>query len=251
MSIKKYKQIFIYLSILVVLSGCGMNQEPITSETDGIWNHFFVYPLSWLITSMADLFQGSYGLAIIMMTIVIRLILLPFFIKQQRSTFAMRKLQPEMKELREKYDTKDREQAQKLQQEMMQLYSKHGVNPVAGCLPIFIQMPILMAFYFAIMRTEEIANHNFLWMDLGQTDPLHIMPVAAGISMFIQTKVTMSQSPQQMKALMYIMPGMMITAGFALPSALSLYWFAGGIFMIFQSLLFARQRKRMEESTEQ
>lgn len=69
---------------------------------------------------------------------------------------------------------------------MMQLYQKNGVNPLAGCLPIFVQMPILFAFYHAIMRTSEISKHTFLWFDLGQADPYYILPVVAAITTFIQ-----------------------------------------------------------------
>ncbi|WP_051302214.1 membrane protein insertase YidC [Salibacterium aidingense] len=249
--LQKRTVFIIIVALSTLLSGCGMNRDPITSESEGIWNHFFVYPFSWVLTNLADLFQGSYGMAIIFMTFVIRLCLLPLFMKQQKSTVAMRELQPEMEKLKEKYDTKNQQQAQKFQQEMMQLYSKNGVNPAAGCLPVLIQMPILMAFYFAIVRTEEIANHSFLWLDLGQPDPLFILPVAAGAAMFLQTKITMKDTPQQMKVMMYLMPVMIIAAGAALPSALSLYWFTGGIFMIFQSMYFSKYRARTETASDQ
>ncbi|TNM50833.1 membrane protein insertase YidC, partial [Streptomyces sp. NP160] len=74
----------------------------------------------------------------------------------------------------------------------MLLFQKHGVNPLAGCLPLFIQMPILIGFYHAIMRTEEIARHNFLWFDLGEKDPFFILPLVAGVTTFIQQKMMMA-----------------------------------------------------------
>lgn len=127
----------------------------------GIWNEYFVYPLSQLITYFATWLGDNYGLAIVITTLIIRFALLPLMIKQTKSTKAMQALQPEMVKLKEKYSSKDQATQQKLQQEMMQLYQKNGVNPLAGCLPIFVQMPILFAFYHAIMRTSEISKHTF------------------------------------------------------------------------------------------
>ncbi|MFP3480555.1 membrane protein insertase YidC, partial [Burkholderia sp. SIMBA_057] len=82
-----------------------------------------------------------------------------------------------MQKLREKYSSKDQKTQQKLQQETMALFSKHGVNPLAGCFPILIQMPILIGFYHAIMRTQAISQHSFLWFDLGEKDPYYILPI--------------------------------------------------------------------------
>ncbi|WP_096202346.1 membrane protein insertase YidC [Bacillus sp. FJAT-45350] len=218
----------------LVLSGC-QNAQPITAESEGIWNHFFVYPLSWLIIFMAEQMNGSYGLAIIIVTILIRLILLPLMLQQNKNTKAMRTLQPEMEAIKKRYATKDQKSQQKLQQEMLELYKTNGVNPVGGCLPIFIQLPIMMAFYYAIMRTEEIALHTFLWFDLGNPDPLFILPVVAASTTYLQTKMTMSTLPDNMKITMYIMPIMILVAAVAMPSALSLYWVIGNLFMVIQS----------------
>src|SRR5690606_32785024 len=125
----------------------------ITEDSPGIWNQWFVYPLSELLIWMAKFFNDSYGLSIIVVTIIIRLVLLPLMIQQTKSSKALQALQPELEKLREKYSSKDQRTQQKLQQETMELFQKHGVNPLAGCLPILIQMPILVAFYHAIMRT--------------------------------------------------------------------------------------------------
>ncbi|MBB6449547.1 YidC/Oxa1 family membrane protein insertase [Geomicrobium halophilum] len=252
MKLKHLAVMFVLLMLTVLASACGMNQEPITSESEGVWDHFFVFPLSWMIIQTAEILQGSYGLAIMVMTIVIRLFLLPLFLKQQKSSKAMQKLRPELNELREKYDMKDPDDQKKMQQEMMQLYQQSGVNPMAGCLPIVIQMPILMAFYFAIVRTEEIATHSFLWMDLGVPDPYMVMPLLAGAGMFVQMQLSTRNMPSevagQMKIMMYIMPIMIVGAGVALPSALSLYWFTGSIFMIIQTLMIQRNERKAEQS---
>ncbi|MDQ0176313.1 YidC family membrane integrase SpoIIIJ [Bacillus chungangensis] len=235
------KRILLFIGIiglLAVLSGCTQVNEPITSESTGIWNQYFVYPLSWLITKVAEFFGNSYGLAIVIVTLLIRFAILPLMIKQTKSSKAMQALQPEMQKLREKYSSKDAQTQQKLQQETMELFSKHGVNPLAGCFPLLIQMPILIGFYHAIMRTEAIKHYSFLWFDLGSPDPLFLLPLIAGSTTFLQQKMMMAgtegQNPQ-MAMMLWIMPIMIIVFAINLPAALSLYWVVGNIFMIIQT----------------
>ena len=223
--------------LIAVLSGCSEVNQPIDSESTGIWNQYFVYPLSWLITKVAELLGNKYGISIILVTIMVRLLILPLMIKQIKSTKAMQAIQPEMNRLKEKYSSKDAETQQKLQQETMALFQKHGVNPLAGCLPIFVQMPILIAFYHAIMRTTEIANHSFLWFDLGDKDPYFILPLIAGATTFIQQKISMvgQDDNPTMQMMLYIMPIMIIVFAINFPAALSLYWVVGNIFSIAQT----------------
>lgn len=235
---KKRLWLMMMIGLVALLSGCGAaNQAPITMETEGFWNHFFVFPMSWLLIQTAELFDGSYGFSIIVVTIAIRFLLLPLVLKQQKSARAMQALRPEMEALQKKFKVgdKDPKKQQEMQKELMSLYQTHGVNPLAGCLPLFIQMPVLMAFYFAIMRTEQIALHTFLWFDLGQPDPFYLLPLIAGFTTFLQVKMTAAGLQDQMKVMMYIMPVMIIVAGITLPSALSLYWVVGNIFMIIQT----------------
>lgn len=223
--------------LIAVLSGCSEVNQPIDSESTGIWNQYFVYPLSWLIIKMAELLGNKYGISIILVTVLVRLLILPLMIKQIKSTKAMQAIQPEMNRLKEKYSSKDAETQQKLQQETMALFQKHGVNPLAGCLPIFVQMPILIAFYHAIMRTTEIANHSFLWFDLGDKDPYFILPLIAGVTTFIQQKISMVGQDENptMQMMLYIMPIMIIVFAINFPAALSLYWVVGNIFSIAQT----------------
>ncbi|RFB10596.1 Membrane integrase YidC [Bacillus sp. HNG] len=227
------------IGLILLLSGCSQINDPITAESTGFWNKYFVYPLSWLITYFAELFSNNYGLAIIIVTLLIRFALLPLMIKQTKSSKAMQAIQPELKALREKYSSKDQATQQKLQQETMQLFQKHGVNPLAGCFPLLIQMPILIGFYHAIMRTREIAEHNFLWFDLGESDPYYILPLVAGITTFIQQKITMMgmENNPQMAMMLWLMPIMIVVFAISFPAALSLYWVVGNIFMIVQTIL--------------
>lgn len=227
-------------ALAAMLSGCTEINEPITRESKGFWNEYIVYPLSWLIKYVAEMLGGSFGLSIIVVTILIRLLILPLMIQQTRNAKAMQALQPEIEELRKKYSSKDAQTQQKLQQEMMLLFQKHGVNPMAGCFPILIQMPILIGFYHAIMRTREIAQHNFLWFDLGEKDPYYILPVIAGVTTFIQQKIMMAGSAQQnpqMAMMLWMMPIMIVIFAINFPAALSLYWVVGNIFSIVQTYL--------------
>src|SRR5699024_12721064 len=113
---------------------------------------------------------GSYGLAIIVVTLIIRTILVPLNVKQLKSSKAMQDIQPQMKELQKKYSSKDQKTQQKLQQKTMELFQKNGVNPLAGCLPIFVQMPVLISIYHAIMSTDAIQGHTSLWCSLDSPD---------------------------------------------------------------------------------
>lgn len=155
-----------------------------------------------------------------------------------------------MKRIREKYKGKDKETQVKMQQEVMALYQKHGVNPVSmGCMPLLIQMPILLAFYYAIIRTKEIAAHNFLWFNLGTPDPTHILPIIAAITTFIQYKIINRQLEQvnpQIQMMGYIMPMIIVFSAWKLSAVLPLYWIVGNIFMTVQSIVLNRKRKNMQ-----
>lgn len=238
---KKLAVYSILIGFVLFLTGCQPNMAPITSESTGIWAKFIVYPMSQLITFFADIFN-NYGWGIIIVTIIIRLFLLPLNIKQLKSSQAMQKIQPEMKKLQEKYSSKDQQTQQKLQQEMMALFKEHKVNPLAGCLPLIVQMPFLIGIYQAIMRTEEIGQGTFLWFQLGTPDM--ILPLITGAAMFLQQKLMMAgndaaQNPQ-MQIMLYLMPIMIMVFAFFFPAALALYWVVGSIFMIGQTLLIRR-----------
>jgi len=245
--LRKNKKLILLISLIglvAILSGCTQVNEPIDSSSTGIWNTIFVYPLSVAITFIADLFKGNYGLAIVIVTIVARLILLPLNVKQLKSTKAMQEIQPMIKEIQEKYSSKDAETQKKLQEEQMALFQKHGVNPLAGCLPIFVQMPILMAMYHAIMRTGAIKQGEFLWFQLGNPDPYFILPLIAGGATFLQQKMMMADNPQSqagpMQMMLYVMPIMITVMSMFFPSALALYWVVGNVFMVAQTIFIRR-----------
>lgn len=248
------KKVFIYMmliGVVVLLAGCGQIKTPITAESTGIWNEYFVYPLSVVIIYFAEIFK-SYGLAIVVVTLIIRTILLPLNVKQLKSSKAMQDVQPEIKELQAKYSSKDQATQQKLQQETMALFQKHGVNPLAGCLPIFVQMPILIAMYHAIMRTDAIQGNTFLWFALDSPD--YVLPIIAGGATFLQQKLMMSGSPAaqnpQMQMMLYMMPIMITVFAFFFPAALALYWVVGNIFMVAQTLFIRRPMLKKQKEQE-
>jgi YidC/Oxa1 family membrane protein insertase len=150
--------------------------------------------------------------------------------------------------LKEKYKNDTSIEAKRQQQtETMQLYQKHQFNPLnIGCLPMLIQWPITLAFYYAIRRTPEIAAHNFLWFSLGETDM--ILPFVAAAVYYIQFRVSQSMSAQyqqnsnpQLAVMGLLSPVMMGAFAFAMPAALPLYWAIGGIIMIVQTILLNKR----------
>lgn len=234
--VKESSLFLIILMIVLTITGCGSsytsNPKPI-DPASGVWDRYLVYPMSWLLDEAAHLLFGSYGLAILATTILIRLAVLPLMIKQLRSSKAMQAIQPELAKLKEKH----KDNQQKIQEETMKLFQANNVNPLAGCLPLLVQMPILIAFYQAIMRNGNIHDHDFLWMALGHPDPYYILPICASITTFFQTKMMGTGMPAnpQTQMMTYIMPIMILFIAVSLPSALSLYWVFGNIFTILQT----------------
>lgn len=226
-----------------LLSACSLTAQ--NGTKDGFFHHYFVSPFTELIHYVADLFNGSYGISIIVITLIIRLILMPFTLRmiknQQQMKAKMDVLKPELTEIQKKLkETQDVAKKQQLQQQMVALYQKHGVNPLQmGCLPILLQMPVLTAFYFAIRGSTEIATHTFLWFNLGEADIW--MTILAGVIYFIQFKVSQSGLPQaqqsQMKYIGLLSPLMIFIISLNVPAALPLYWSAGGLFLIGQTWL--------------
>lgn len=228
------------LASLLVLSGCSAveNQE-------GFFYSIFVRPFDWALDYLGNLFGGSYGLAIIAITVMIRLVLMPFMLRtyklQQGMKVKMDAMRPEMEDIQKRLkETKDREEQMKIQQEMMGLYKKHEVNPLnMGCLPAVIQMPIVMGLYFAILYSPDVRSHEFLWFNLGEADIL--MALIAGVVYYFQARVSLwtmpEQQQKQMAMFIYLSPVMILVISFTAMAALPLYWIVGGLILIFQTYL--------------
>ena len=155
-------------------------------------------------------------------------------------------VQQQMKALQEKYSAKDMETQQKLQAETKKLYAEAGINPIAGCLPLLIQLPVMWALYQAIYRTTELRNGHFLWMELGKPDPIYILPILAAIFTFLSTwiaNLSQPEQPQATKVMMWIMPIMILIPAITISSAISVYWVVSNAFQVLQTLLLQKDRK--------
>jgi YidC/Oxa1 family membrane protein insertase len=156
---------------------------------------------------------------------------------------AMQAIQPEMKAIQERH----KENPQKQQQEMMRLYKEHGVNPLGGCWPMLLPMPVLFALFFVFQNTIELRGAEFLWIpDLSRPDPLYIIPVVMGLSMFGLSKVgQMGLEPNpQMKMMLYLMPPLMTFFLWRFAAGLNLYYAVSNIASIPQQWLVAKERQR-------
>lgn len=244
------KRIALLISLIAVsllLAGCTEFEQPISADSEGFWNKFIVWPLVSAIVYFKDLL-GTYGLGIIAVTIIIRLALLPLMVKQTRSSKRMQELQPELAKLKEKYKSKDAVTQQKYQKEMMAMFSERGVNPMAGCLPVLVQMPVLIGFYHAISRmnnTPTIDLGSFLIFPLAE--PSIILAIIAGLMQFVVLLTGPAMDNPQMKIMMYFMPLMIIGFGVILPSALTLYWVVGNIISLIQNLVIYRPWEKQKK----
>ncbi|MEM1175363.1 MAG: membrane protein insertase YidC [Pseudomonadota bacterium] len=193
--------------------------------------HMLSQPMFWMLSFAHD-YVANWGLAIILVTILIKLVFYKLTESSGRSMAKMRNLQPRMKALQDRY--KDDRQA--LSQAMMDLYKREQVNPAAGCLPILVQMPFFLAFYWVLVESVEMRQAPFvLWLtDLSVRDPYFILPLIMGAAMFIQQKLNPAPADPVQARVMQIMP-IMFTAMFALfPAGLVLYWATNTILSIAQ-----------------
>lgn len=228
-----------------VLQSAGFNLE--RNVDLGIFA-FVAHPLLAVVKFFYSLL-GNYGLAIILLTLVIKLLFLPLTKKSFESMKAMQMLQPEIKALRERV-----QDPTKMNQEMMALYKKHNVNPMGGCLPMLIQLPVFLGLYNALNNAIELRHAPFaLWInDLSSVERLDVMGIGVpvmvllmGASMFIQQWTTPSSADPQQKKIMMMMP-VIITISFVIfpfPSGLVLYWLVNNLISIVQQVYLAEHKK--------
>lgn len=179
----------------------------------------------------------SYGVAIILLTVAIKVLFYPLTVKQVKSMKAMRELGPKLKELQEKH----KDDKVKGQEEVAHLYKNAGVNPLAGCLPLLIQMPFLSGIFYAIRNFKYVSQPSFLWIKtLSGTDPLYILPALAALTTYISSQQTITDSSQQNKMMLLFMPFMIGYMAMKFPAGLGLYWVVGNIIQIVQQRLLYR-----------
>jgi len=217
-----------------------------------LWQSFvngFSQIIQFFYTLTNDFGIGNYGLAIILITVLLKIILYPLSAKQMESVRAMQEIQPKIKELQEKY----KKQPEKAQQAIMELYRKHKVNPLAGCLPLLVQMPILIAFYQALFHLEylEPSHAGFIWItNLSEPDHMLILPILAAASTFWQQKVSMpSTTDPTQRYMLYFMPLLIGYFAYKFPAGLALYWVVFNLIGSVQQIYINKQSKKKAKAT--
>ncbi|MDT8903965.1 YidC/Oxa1 family membrane protein insertase [Anaeroselena agilis] len=180
----------------------------------------------------------NYGVAIILLTVAIKVLLFPLTVKQVKSMRVMKELGPQMKGLQEKH----KDDKLKLQKEIADLYKKAGVNPLAGCLPLLIQMPFLTGIFFTIRDTSYVGQPSFLWIsNLAGSDPFYILPVLAAITTFVSSQQTMADSTAQNRMMLLAMPLFIGFMTLRFPAGLGLYWVVSNLVQIVQQWFLYRK----------
>jgi YidC/Oxa1 family membrane protein insertase len=214
-------------------------------------------PMEWLGVPILKLMNwvyrhvGNYGIAIILLTIVSKVLFFPLTVKSMRSMKAMQALAPQVNALRSKYKS----DPQRLQRETLELYRKYKVNPMGGCLPMVAQIPIFYALYLALSVSVELQNAGFLcfatlfgvdlWIcDLAAHDPTYVLPILMGVTMFVQQKMTPTMGDPRQAKLMLIMPFVFTFMFLNLPSGLVLYWTVSNVLQILQQWYMDRPASR-------
>ena len=240
--------IMFILSAVFVLLALGRNP----------WDDLFINPLINALVFLTIFTFGNFGLAIILFTVLLRLVTLPFTIRQFRSMKEMQAAQPKIQELNKKYKDPKRRQ-----EEMIKLYREHNINPLGCVMPMVIQMSVFIALYralvfvvggspesliglsqrlypFDFLQAQIPLDQTFLWLDLGQPDSTFILPLMVGVSTYVQQKMTMTpnaspEMAQQQQMMAWMMPMMLTFFTLSLPSGVGIYWVISNIFSLFAS----------------
>ena len=229
----------------LVLAACGTSE--VTSQSTDLWEKF-VFFFAETIRFLS--FNSSLGIGIILFTIVIRTVLLPVFQIQMNSSRKMQEAQPHIKALQAKYPGKDMESRNLLATETQKLYKELGVNPLASFIPLFIQMPVLLALFQALTRVEFMKTGHFLWLNLGATDPTFILPLLAALFTFFSTWLSNKALPERnggMTVMMYLMPVMIFFFALYAASGVALYWAVSNAYQVVQTLLLSNPFKIIAE----
>lgn len=238
------------ISIVVLLAACGRVSDGVQQTNLSVWDRLIIYPLSQIIIWLSELFGNYYAIGIIVFTLIIRLLLFPLNKMQLKSQREMQELQPELEKLRANYPNRDRESMMQLRQAEQELMQEKGINQFAGCLPLLIQLPVMMALYQTIIKTEVLKQGHFIWVNLGQPDPYFILPIIAAGLTWLNSYLMMLSNPkanQQVKWMMYLMPIMILVISLNLPSAVTLYWVVSNIISVVQTLIYNNPYKIIEE----
>ena len=221
-----------------------------------LWTSVFVKPLAWVIVNIGKVLWSNYGLAIIVITILIKLVLLPVTIKSMKQSENIQKAQPKLNKIEKKYANKtDQESMMMKSNEMMAVYREYKINPLSGCLLAFLQIPLFFAFYEALNRLPILFEGKFLWFHMGMT-PLAaagegywyylILPILVGVVTYFSFKMngnTMNnEQAKQMNMMFNIMIVMIFITSFSMSVAIIIYWITNSVLAVLQNLIVKRSK---------
>lgn len=222
---------------------------------ESLWTTFFIKPLSFIIIKIGEIVK-NYALAVILVSIAIRLIAFPITRKTALQSELIKKAQPEIERIQKKYkDKQDQESMMKQNQELLAVYQKYNINPMSGCLFSMLQLPLFIAFFEAIQRTPAIFEDVFLGLQLGTTPAVGItsatfymyaiLVILIGTTTYLSFKMNSTGNMQDpsMKMMPYMMTGMIIFTSLFMPSALGIYWITTNVFTIIQNILVKRSKE--------
>ena len=226
-----------------------------SGKYEGLWTSLFVKPLAFVLIFFGKN-VGNYAVSLIILTLIIRLLAYPVTKKTALQSELIKKAQPELDRLKNKYKNKtDQESMMKQQQEMMMIYKKHNINPLSGCLFSFLQLPLFIAFFEAVQRTPAIFEDKFLTLQLRTTPSVGIFTshwlayaiiiLLIGGSTYYSLRMnsTANMTDPTMKMMPTMMTVMLVLTGIFMPSGLGIYWVTSNIFTIVQNIIVKRSKE--------
>jgi YidC/Oxa1 family membrane protein insertase len=199
----------------------------------GFIGHYILKIMVWFYSIV-----GNWGVSIILLTLLVRIVVLPFMIMSFRSMKSMQVIQPKLKELREKY----KDDKQKLNEAMMRMYKEEKINPLGGCLPILVQIPVFIALYWMLLESVEMRQAPFmLWIqDLSSPDPFFVLPILMGVTMLIQHRLNPTPLDPIQARVMMVLPIAFTFFFIFFPAGLVLYWVVNNVLSIAQQYYITR-----------
>ncbi len=226
-----------------------------SGKYEGLWTSIFVKPLAYILLKLGNLVK-NYGISVILISLIIRLIAFPITKKTAMQSEIIKKAQPELNRIQKKYEGKqDQESMMKQNQEILAVYQKYHISPLSGCLFAFIQLPIFVAFFEAVQRTPVIFEDKFLGLQLGTTPSVGIgsvtfyayillmLIIAATTYFSFKMNSTGNMEDPTMKMMPMMMSGMIIITALFMPTGLGIYWVTSNLFTIVQNILVKRSKE--------
>lgn len=222
---------------MLSVTGCSIYPAHPGQWPAGGWGDVLKF-VSSVIDFFAKHLGGNYGISLLVVTVLVRLLILPLMIKQIRYQKVMQAVQPELQKIRQKY----KGDAQKINEETMKLWQQRGINPMSGCFPVVVQLPVLYALFGAIEGNVRLNSSTFLGIfHLGSPDHLYILPLLAAATTYLSSRMVMNAQDPQQKIMLWVMPVFIFLIGARFPSGLALYWIYSNLFQTVQTY-FVRVR---------